>query len=69
MNLYVIPVYCEVCGGEGVASTKSARHLFHAPFVHRDPFVCIRILEEKKRKFEQELAVANQNLEATAISA
>lgn len=54
MNPFIYPVVCDVCGGEGVGSAKTAAAMWsHGHIVtHDNPAVCIENLQHKAKAKE-----------------
>ena len=55
MNPYVFEVYCDVCGGPGVATprTAAAQWIVGNVIRHTDPRVCADYLKKKKRELDK----------------
>lgn len=67
MNPYIVPVKCDICGGEGVATMRAAAELWHGgQIVHKDPSICAANLKDKMKRLEElekkEAANNNSNL-------
>lgn len=47
MKTYILPVFCTVCGGEGMARPRDAAAMYTGRIVHEDKQVCIDNLRRK----------------------
>ena len=56
MKTHVIETTCSICGGEGMATPRTAASEWTAgnEIVHTDPNICRRILEQKRIQAEKE---------------
>lgn len=58
MKIYTTPVICSICGGEGLATPRTAANEWlGAQLVHSDPAVCrdnLKHKEELRKKEELE---------------
>lgn len=64
MKIYTMTATCDVCGGEGAATPKTAaaNWMVGSFTSHSDPRVCADNLKRKKRELdEREAALAKQN--------
>lgn len=70
MNPYVFTVTCDVCGGEGAATPRTAAYAWDAysTISHADPRVCRDVLNSKRRELEK-AALAAADQAATAADA
>lgn len=54
MNAFPYDVECDVCGGPGVASSRTAAAQWFGEIRHTDPAVCAEYLRRLRLKLEQE---------------
>lgn len=62
MDIFVMPVYCSVCGGEGRAKYCDGGAWLNS-FVHSDSRVCEENIKRQKAKAEAENKKLKQELE------
>jgi len=54
MNIYQIPMKCDLCGGGGMSSIKDAgKEWFGAIFTHSDPRICQYYLKKQKKELKE----------------
>ena len=52
MNPYVVPVVCDVCGGDGMLHARDVGSMYLGGIQHTDPRVCAEYLADKQRRLE-----------------
>ena len=54
MKVDILPVKCNLCGGEGFADIRSAGcEWFGGEYYHKDPRVCKETLKRKEKETER----------------
>lgn len=66
MNPYQFPVTCDVCGGEGVGTSRTNAAAWDArsTIVHTNPADCRYYLDKKRRELEKQIEQMAESLKA-----